>query len=141
MLQGHSARICTNQSKARCASFTSRSCCDSLCQPLTAAGWATYTCISCASPDLHGVLLHKLEAVMVASQRYANRAISLPPQATSDSWFSAHSNLFVPLQGLRSGMQSHTTNSGAPTQQWGHTVVCRFCCRDLSLSGITNRQK
>ena len=84
-----------------------------LCQPLTPACWAVYFCISCVhhSFDLqHGVLRYRLEAVMVASQRYANRAIPLAPQATAESYPSAQSNLSVPVQD--SSMQSSTGTSG-----------------------------
>lgn len=60
------------------------------------------------------LLDHRLEAVMVASQRYANRTTPLPPQATAAPYSSAQSHPFAHVQGPSSSMQSFTgSSSGA----------------------------
>lgn len=98
------------------AAYASSCCCHLLCQSLT-----QLTGLCKLALDMRDIALtyitpldHRLEAVMVASQRYANRTTPLPPQATADPYSPAQSHPFAPVQGPSSSMPSFTgSNSGA----------------------------
>ena len=98
------------------ATYTSSCCCHLLCQSLTQLAGLCKPALDMRNIALTYITLldHRLEAVMVASQRYANRTTPLPPQATADPYSSAQRHPFAPVQGPSSSTQSFTgSSSGA----------------------------